>query len=176
MKFCKFCGNQIDENAIFCPKCGSRVNGESSNPYGGQNTSYNPYGGFGYQNPYPVYDTAGSKAVAVLSFIFWQAGLILWFFWRRSRPGKARSAAKGTLANVCVSLPVFGAAVWLLWKDDFDKKDFAKVAGISAIVGAVIYAITIIAVVILYATGVVDAGYNFSLPYGEMMAYISTFR
>lgn len=149
MKFCKYCGRQIDENAIFCQSCGARVNDD------------NPHTGFGGFNPYygaPAYsyDTQGSLGVAILSFLFWQAGLILWFFWRVTNPGKARSASKGALSNVSVNMPIIGLVLWLIWKDDNNNKDLAKVVGISAIVGAAIYALAIIAMIVMISVGAVD--------------------
>ena len=143
MKFCTNCGSRIDENAIFCPNCGARVNGEKTHT---NNGGYDPYGTYRY----PIYDTQPSLAVAIISFVFWQAGLITWLFCRTSRPGKARSAAKGLLANICFSLPIVGAIIYALWRKDGENADYAKVAGISAIVGGAFYLVLIIAMI---ATG-----------------------
>jgi hypothetical protein len=145
MKFCHNCGKQIDENAIFCPRCGARVNvrgakSSGTNGYGGYNPYGNPYGGNPYGGAYPVYDTTPSKLVTVISFLFWQVGLILWLVWRNTRPGKAQSALNGTLASACVGMPVLGLVIWLLWKNDPTKRNIAKIAGISAIVGASVVA------------------------------------
>ena len=169
MKFCKRCGSRIDENAIFCSNCGAAANGDTPNfgygfnPYGG-----NPYGG----NPYtPTYDTAPSNFIAVISFIFWQAGLLIWFFCRNTRPGKARSASKGALSSLCLSIPIVGAVLWVLWKDDVNKRDYAKVCGISAIVGVGVYAFFILLSAVLTLLGVDISSY--SLPIlNEMMAFI----
>ncbi len=165
MKFCKYCGNSIDENAIFCPNCGARVSGDGPRTNTGAFGGYDPYG---YSAP--AYDMQGSMLVTIISFLFWEVGLIIWFFWRMSRPGKARSAAKGALANVCLGMPVLGAALWLVWKDDIGKRDYAKVCGISAIVGVGIYVFMIAALVVLYATGAMDAGYYTDIPFGDLSA------
>lgn len=153
MKFCKYCGNPVDDNAIFCKSCGARVSDDgpayNSGPYG------NPYGGYGqYNNPYPFYDNTPSKAIAILSFLFWEIGAILWFFWRRTRPGKARSALKGALAGASFNMPVLGLILWIMWRYEYDKQDFAKACGIAAIVGASIYALTVILMVVLHFAGV----------------------
>ena len=155
----------MDDNALFCSKCGARANGE------GPRVNYNPYGGFGGYNA-PVYDTKESLPIAILSFVFWQIGLAVWLFCRHTRPGKARSAAKGALSSACVGMPILGAALWLIWKDDMGRRDYAKLCGISAIVGAALYAVMIIGVIVLNLTGIVDEGYFTTLPIGEMMASI----
>ena len=169
MKFCSNCGKQIEDNAIFCPHCGARANGDTSgNPYGGTGTygGYNPYGG-----TYPVYDTTPSKAVAVLSFFFWQVGVILWLVFRRTRPGKATSALKGALASACVSMPVLGLVLWLIWKNDPTKQSFAKVAGYAAIAGACLIGAWTVLQVLATMLGV---GGEITFPYGGMLAYIGT--
>ena len=171
MKFCKQCGNRVDENAIFCPNCGARINGDGPSvnygPYGG---GYNTFGGYGRQ---PVYDTAPSMLIAILSFVFWEVGLIVWFFCRHNRPGKARSAAKGALASACFGMPIIGAVLWVLWKDDVNKNDFAKVCAISAIVGAGIYVLLIGASIILTLTGAIEAGPYFTLPSTNMASILN---
>ena len=169
MKFCKKCGNAIDGNAIFCSSCGARVNGDeprvNQNPYGSFNNPYGGYGGYGY----PVYDTRESTPVLILSFIFWQIGILLWLLWRRTRPGKARSASKGALAYASVSMPILGAVLWLICKDDESKRDYTKLCGICAIVGAAIYAVLIVVSLVLSMTGVIDSSqYDMLIPFGEM--------
>ena len=154
MKYCSNCGQQIDDNAIFCSNCGARTNGDATGAggfgggYGGGYGGYGGFGGFGGYNPYggayPVYDTRESTGVAVISFLFWQVGLVLWFLLRRTRPGKARSAAKGTCASASMSMPVLGLVLWLVWKGDPTKHDYAKIAGIFAIVGVVLYALVLV--------------------------------
>ncbi len=151
----------IDENAIFCPRCGSRTNGDGPainfNIFGG---GYNTYGGdYGYQ---PV-DTAPSKWVAVISFMFWWAGLAIWMFCRHTRPGKAHSALMGLLSSACVSIPLVGLVIWALWKDDPTKRDMVKVSTVSAIVGAAFYALMAILSTVLVLTGAADAGWYATL-------------
>ena len=146
MKQCRKCGATLDENAIFCWRCGNRVNEDIPNyTYGG----YNPYGGTVTFAP----DYSGSKLVAVVSFLFWQLGVILWFFMRNTRPGKARSAAKGTLGGLALSMPLVGLAGWLIWKDT-DSKDLAKVCAYSAIVGLAIQVAAIVLVGVMKLLGI----------------------
>ncbi len=147
MKQCRNCGSQIDDFAIFCPHCGARTNGDAPNAgfYGGD--MYNSRRGENY-------DTEGSKLVAVVSFLFWQAGLVLWLILRQSAPGKSRSALKGMLASLAFSIPLLGLAIWLIFKDDAVYKDFSKVAGISAIFGAVFNVVVIAIFAVLKALGI----------------------
>ena len=165
MKFCQSCGNQIDENAIFCPICGARTNGDGPAINFG---AFDPYNG-GYQ---PYYDTRPSKAVAILSFIIWQAGLAIWFFCRRTRPGKANSAAKGALSRACVGMPILGLVLWILWKDDPTKREHAKISGISALVGTCICALLIVLSIVLTLAGLLNAGWYITLPVSEAAAMI----
>ncbi len=128
MKICSYCGQYIDDDAIFCPNCGARTNGDDT--HRAYNNPYNPY------NPGHAvnYDMSESKLVSVLCFIFWQIGIIYWLFSRRTRPGKASSAAKGVLASISLQMPIVGLIFWIVFKDA-GKNGLAKICGISAIVG-----------------------------------------
>lgn len=149
MKFCRNCGAQIDDNAIFCHNCGSRTNGDApNNPYG-----FDPYGG-----AFCGIDMRESWPIKILSFLFWQAGLILWFFWRNTRPGKARSALKGTLSAACFQFPIAGLVLWFLWRGDLENKIYAKIGAISAIVGISLNLLAYLALWLLAASG------NLTLP------------
>ena len=159
-KNCRNCGAQIDENAIFCPRCGARTNGDGpAINFGNFGGGYNTYGGYGYQ---PV-DTAPSKWVAIISFMFWWAGLAIWMFCRHTRPGKAHSALMGLLSSACVGIPLIGLAVWAIWKDDPTKREMVRVSKISAIVGAVFYACMALLSTVLMLTGAADAGWYTTL-------------
>lgn len=100
------------------------------------------------------YDTEGSKLIAFVSFLCWEAGLVIWFLWRYSHPGKARSAIKGALANACFSMPILGFVLWLILREDEVKRDYAKVCGISAIVGASFYVLCVALMVVLKIIGI----------------------
>jgi len=143
MKFCTRCGSEIDDSAIFCPKCGQQQ---------GQGFNYQ------YQQPFyaaPTYtpeDLAPSRGYAVLSFFFPFVGLILWLVWRNTKPGKAESCAKGALASTCVNSPLLGLILWAVWKNSMPS--LAKVCGISAIIGAIIIFVFYVTIIALAVTDV----------------------
>ena len=148
MKFCSKCGQEIDDNAIFCHRCGNRTNGDNPtrSPFG-----FDPYGGgYGYA------DTRESKGIQVLSFFFWQVGAILWLTWRRTRPGYARSAMKGTVASLCFSMPIIGLVLWFLWRRDPDNREIARIGGIAAIVGASLVLLSSFLLVLLTSWGLIS--------------------
>ena len=84
-------------------------------------------------------------------------------FCRHTRPGKAHSALMGLLSSACVGIPLIGVAVWALWRNDPTKRDIVKVSTVSAIVGAVLYALIAILSIVLVLTGAADAGWYTTL-------------
>ena len=83
MKFCSKCGKEIMDEAVVCPHCGCSVKSES------QITKE---------------DDAPSILFALLGFFIPLVGLILWLCFKDSSPRKARSAGKGAIIGVCVSV------------------------------------------------------------------------
>lgn len=161
---CRNCGAQIDDTAIFCPNCGNRTNGDLSNKgYG-----YNPYETSSYFGP----DTQGSRPVAIASFLFWQVGLVLWLVWRRTRPGKARSALKGLSGYVGFRFPIAGLVMWLMWRHDAANRDYAKIGGISAIVGASVSLVFGGLLIILAASGILELPDIYNIIEEANMAFI----
>lgn len=78
MAYCRHCGNQLDERAYVCLKCGYAV--EDTKP---MNTDDKKSGGF-----------------AFLCFLFPIVGLILYLVWKDDKPLKAKSCAKGAIIGV----------------------------------------------------------------------------
>ena len=134
MKYCTRCGKPIDESAIFCTECGAMQGAPmaKTRTYGKEDLA--PHGGF-----------------AFLCFLFPIVGLILWFYWKDTKPGRASSAAKGSLANICFGSPILGVILWAVWKQTYP--DFAKVCVISAIAGAIFSAVIYGIYFILILTG-----------------------
>ena len=177
MKFCKNCGNQIDDNAIFCSYCGARANGENtSNNYGG----YNPYGGYRpYGNTfgsYPVYDMRPSRLMTVISFFFWPVGIFAWLFNRRRFPGSANSALRGAVAGISFSMPLLGFVFWLLGKEDECNREYMRWVRIFTIAGAVAW-VALIGLMLLgaFTLSYTDfIGVETVVPDGDMAAFIHT--
>lgn len=140
MKYCTYCGTQLEDTVLFCPNCGARQ-GQSNSGYTGR--SFFEENAFGspqgaprtfYSNDPLV--TERVKWATVLSFIFPIVGLILWICWKDTKPGRAISAQKGALAGLCFNMPILGLIFWIIWKET--NPELAKPCGISAIVGFVI--------------------------------------
>lgn len=87
--YCRYCGKQIEEDARFCPYCGSAQQEERQAPPPQQR----------YIDP----NDAPSGGFAVLGFFFPVVGLILFLVWQDTMPQRAKSCGKGALTAVIVS-------------------------------------------------------------------------
>ena len=87
--YCRYCGKQIEEDARFCPYCGSAQQEERQAPPPQQR----------YVDP----NDAPSGGFAVLGFFFPVVGLILFLVWQDTMPQRAKSCGKGALTSVIVS-------------------------------------------------------------------------
>ncbi len=83
--YCQYCGNEVDENAVFCSKCGAKLKNDSPAPAGERDEFFNPAPS--YQQPtyqQPVYqqpvapNTTNTMAIVgfIFSFFFAIVGLI----------------------------------------------------------------------------------------------------
>jgi uncharacterized membrane protein YvbJ len=101
MVYCKNCGAQMDDNAAYCPKCGTEQ--RAPNPY--QNTRQRP----------PV-DPNDSDSIgwAILGFLVPLVGLILFLVWSSTRPKSAKMAGLGALVNVIFSV-VFTIVLFIIY-------------------------------------------------------------
>lgn len=84
MAFCRKCGKEIWDSAVFCPHCGSRQDGVQQ-----QVPQRQPYA-----------DDSGSIGWAILGFFVPLVGLILWLVWMDDKPKCAKMAGLGALAAV----------------------------------------------------------------------------
>lgn len=87
--YCRYCGKQIEEDARFCPYCGSAQQEERQAPPPQQR----------YVDP----NDAPSGGFAVLGFFIPVVGLILFLVWQDTMPQRAKSCGKGALTAVIVS-------------------------------------------------------------------------
>ena len=87
--YCRYCGKQIEEDARFCPYCGSAQQEERQAPPPQQR----------YVDP----NDAPSGGFAVPGFFFPVVGLILFLVWQDTMPQRAKSCGKGALTAVIVS-------------------------------------------------------------------------
>lgn len=83
MKYCTKCGKEIMDEAVVCPACGCSQ-------------------GMGMQNP----GDSSSFGYALLGFCIPILGLILYLVWLDSKPLRAKSAGKGALVSVILSVIV----------------------------------------------------------------------
>lgn len=89
MKFCSHCGQQVDDNAVICVKCGCAIEGSGS-----------VVGNI-------AKDDAPNTGLAVLGFFIPVVGLILYLVNKDTHPKKAKSAGKGALIGFITGI-VFG--------------------------------------------------------------------
>ena len=86
MKICKNCGKELADGAVVCPGCGVS-----------QNT------------PVTTADSS-SFGYAFLGFCIPIVGLILYLVWKDTTPLRAKSAGKGALVSVIVSV-----VIWIIY-------------------------------------------------------------
>ena len=159
MKYCTKCGNSVDDNAIFCVRCGARQGDGAglSAPF------TNPY----VSNTRPTYtaeDLKPSLPIAIVSFLFNILGLIFWAVWRESKPGRATSAAKGALCSLAFGSPVIGVIFWAVFRRSYPE--YSKVCLVGGIVGFFFNLVVVIVTVVLTLAGVItpemlDAYYSY---------------
>ncbi|MBR3476238.1 MAG: zinc ribbon domain-containing protein [Candidatus Methanomethylophilaceae archaeon] len=92
MAYCRKCGEVIDDEAVFCPKCGVQQAPLKSDRS----------------------DDDGSFLWAVLGFIIPVAGLVLWIIWLHEKPRSAKMAGLGALAAAIIWAFLAIPAIWLL--------------------------------------------------------------
>ena len=88
MAFCKNCGEQIDDNAVICPKCGVAQKDLNNS------TSVEDNGGFGW---------------GLLGCCIPLVGLILFLVWKDTKPKTSKAAGIGALVGV-----IIGVLFWIL--------------------------------------------------------------
>ena len=82
--YCRKCGKEIMDDAVVCVHCGC-------------STKDTPAG----------QEDAPNAGLAVLGFLIPIVGLILWLFYKDTKPLMAKSAGKGALISVIISFTIF---------------------------------------------------------------------
>lgn len=83
MKYCSHCGEELEDEAVVCVKCGCSAGPAKNRVLEDPNESTLLYG--------------------VLGFFVPLAGLILFLLWNETYPRRAKTAGKGALISVIIS-------------------------------------------------------------------------
>ena len=93
MAFCRNCGNEIADNAVYCVNCGASQDGAQMN-------GTNPY-----QQPQPVDN--GGFGWGLLGCCIPVVGLILFLVWKDTKPKSAKAAGIGALISAIASVIIY---------------------------------------------------------------------
>ena len=80
---CPNCNHEVKEGMLFCQQCGTKIEAVRTPVEGGT---------FGW---------------AVLGFLLFPVGLILFFIWRREYPKRAKSSGKGAFLGLVLLLLLY---------------------------------------------------------------------
>lgn len=150
--FCKNCGQQVDDLALACPKCGTATTAQAQAPpppqyqqpvyqqpnYQQPNYQQPVYQQPVYQQPYPAapVNDVPSGGMKLLSFCIPILGLILYLTWKDQKPVSAKAMGKaaliGFILGIVVSVAyyiivfvVIGAASYGDYSDYYSIANFA---------------------------------------------------
>ena len=90
--YCKYCGKIIDDDSKYCVNCGNNMNND---------------------NGETISADEPSKGFAILGFFIPIIGLILYLFYERKQPKRAKSAGKGALIGFITKIVVYTVIVIL---------------------------------------------------------------
>lgn len=98
MTYCKYCGNELQNDDVFCSKCGANIEAQQYN-----NNDFTTI----FDKVDNIQDS-GHVAWGLLGFLFPVIGLILFLVWKDEKPKTALMAGKGALISVilCVAATV----------------------------------------------------------------------
>ena len=118
---CKFCGNEIEENAEFCFVCGQKISGEPADqpaqseapaaetqaPAAEPIPVAVPADAEDYADVTPAQVQKAGRFVRFISFICPLIGAIIYMVYaKRGQTGKKQSVANATMSGVCLYLIV----------------------------------------------------------------------
>ena len=90
MKYCSHCGNQVEDQAVICVKCGCSVAAHTTEP------------------------DVPSAGLNIISFLLPVVGLILYILYHEKAPMKAKEIGKWTIIGVCVSVVLGTVGYWFM--------------------------------------------------------------
>ena len=91
MKFCRYCGAEIDEKAVICVHCGRSLEQEFTAP-----------------------DDSSSTGMAILGFCFPIVGFVMYAVDSKVKPKRAKSSLKGAIAGIISSF-VFSFIFYIIY-------------------------------------------------------------
>lgn len=102
MKYCSRCGEKVDENAKFCQSCGCSLENHNTDNNNTDNNTNN-------ENKNPSFNLNISKdsinlLLLILGVFVPIVGLVLYIVYKDSDPEKAKSAGKGAIIGVLISV------------------------------------------------------------------------
>ena len=167
MAFCKFCGTEIDDGAVFCHNCGAEV--DKPQDAAAENEVYE--GEVVTEETEEVIKEKPKKpkkhwGLRILGYLFPLVGLIMWLVWKDKEESreKGQAAGWGALAHVVsyasVSIIVPIILYFILKKEHpmvasailfgfLAPFAIAAVSAIISIIGSILYAV--INLVVMYA-------------------------
>ena len=152
--FCKNCGAEIADNAVFCPKCGGKVSQPSNQgtpvppqntqQYGGQNQQYGYQHGSGYNPPNNRVNGNAGKVMLIVAGILVLIGGIITLVSDLQSLGYLGYFAGTGFAGAIVFEIIFSIVMLntgicaLVWCGRKDKADLVFKLGITVVVMRVI--------------------------------------
>jgi len=101
MKYCKHCGQEVDDDATFCPNCGSKIENYSTNNY----TTSSNRDNSSNRHSHKIRETdGGTVGLGILSFFVPIVGLILFLAWKYTNPRYAKAAGIGAIIGAVIQL------------------------------------------------------------------------
>ena len=124
MMYCYNCGKEV-QDVNFCPCCGVALNHQNTQTVSG----YQPLNQQYHDETYS--DDAPDFKIALLSFFIPVVGIVLYIIWNKDYPKKAKSALKGLITSIvlsvvvicCMISEVVGFVDDLTFDDDYNYGD-----------------------------------------------------
>ena len=105
---CPNCNHEVKEGMLFCQQCGTKIEAVRTpveavrTPTEAVRTPEEAVA-----TPQAVNGQGGTFGWAVLGFLLFPVGLILFFIWRREHPKRAKSSGKGAFLGLVLLLLLY---------------------------------------------------------------------